>query len=138
MLRPELRLFDAVVSSTVLYGIGAWTMTAARETKLQTNLRKMLRRVIATPPMRAVSVGGVDEPYVEWISRATRKAVGEFEKAGFHTWVHLQKLRKTALLQKTVGSTDGRWSKAALDWTPAGRRAPGRPLKRWTDGVTYS
>eukprot|EP00959_Pyramimonas_sp_CCMP1952_P009257 192898-Pyramimonas_sp.AAC.1 len=82
-------------------------MTAARETKLQTELRKILRKVVATPPLKAVSEGGADEPYVEWISRATKKAVGEYEKAGFHNWVQLQKRRKAALLQKIVGSTDG-------------------------------
>eukprot|EP00959_Pyramimonas_sp_CCMP1952_P336415 7044414-Pyramimonas_sp.AAC.1 len=59
--RSRFRLFDAVVTSTVLYGSGAWTMTAARETTLQTELRNMLRKVVATPPMKAVSEGGTDE-----------------------------------------------------------------------------
>ena len=57
LLRSRLRLFDAVVSSTVLFGSGAWTMTAARESKLQTEMRRMLRKIIATPPVRAASVG---------------------------------------------------------------------------------
>ena len=42
-LRARLRLFHACVTPTVLYGSGAWTMTAEREHLLSTVFRKMLR-----------------------------------------------------------------------------------------------
>ena len=48
-------------------------------------IEKHLRTVIATPPMRATAAGEVDESYVDWISRATQKAVAEYEKAGLRT-----------------------------------------------------
>ena len=53
LLQSRLKLFDAVVSSTVLYGSGAWTLTAAREQKLNAAMRKMLRKI--------VGVGRLDE-----------------------------------------------------------------------------
>ena len=44
-LGARLRLFDAVVTSTVLYACGCWTMTVAREAQLRGAQRKMLRKV---------------------------------------------------------------------------------------------
>ena len=61
--------------------------------------------------------------------------MAEYEKAGLRTWVQSHRDRKDTLLRKTVDSTDGRWSKAVLQWTPSGLQAPGRPLKRWSDDI---
>ena len=36
-LRDRLKLFDSVITPTVLYGSGTWTMTQAREAKLRVN-----------------------------------------------------------------------------------------------------
>lgn len=48
-LRHRIKLFDATVSATVLYGSGAWTMTKDREQRLRTNMRKMLRKMLGCP-----------------------------------------------------------------------------------------
>ena len=45
-MKRRMKLFDAVVSGTVLYGCGAWTMTKDRERALQTTQRKMLRKIL--------------------------------------------------------------------------------------------
>ncbi len=45
-LAHRLRLFDATVTPTVLYGSSCWTMTLERERRLQTAQRKMLRRIL--------------------------------------------------------------------------------------------
>jgi hypothetical protein len=42
-LFQRLRLFNAVVTPTVLYGASSWAMTAAREQTLRTAQRKMIR-----------------------------------------------------------------------------------------------
>ena len=76
-----------------------------------------------------------NEAYEKYLGEA-RANLEKYEKAGLRTWVQSQQKRKATLLQKTLGSTDGRWSKAVLNWTPGGCRAQGRPLKRWTDGVS--
>ena len=45
-LRDRLRLFESVVTSSVLYGSGCWTMTQSREQKLRITQRKMLRWIV--------------------------------------------------------------------------------------------
>ena len=42
-LRVRLKLFNAVVTPTFLYGSGTWTMTAERERRIRTTQRRMLR-----------------------------------------------------------------------------------------------
>ena len=44
-LDDRMRLFDAVVTPTILYGSGSWTMTQSREERLRTTQRKMLRKI---------------------------------------------------------------------------------------------
>ena len=45
-LSDRLRLFEAVVTPTVLYGSEAWTMTAEMSRLLRTTQRRMLRMVL--------------------------------------------------------------------------------------------
>ena len=45
-LFQRLRLFNAVVTPTVLYGASSWAMTAAREQTLRTAQRKMIRSIL--------------------------------------------------------------------------------------------
>eukprot|EP00973_Karenia_brevis_P003799 524533-Karenia_brevis.AAC.1 len=45
-MRDRVRLFEAAVTSTLLYGSGSWTMTADREKRLKTTQRRMLRRML--------------------------------------------------------------------------------------------
>ena len=44
-LGDRLRLFDAAVTPTVMYGAAAWVMTKEREKLIRTAQRKMLRKV---------------------------------------------------------------------------------------------
>ena len=46
MLRHRLRLFDAVVSPTMNYASGTWTLTNDHERMIQSTQRKMLRLII--------------------------------------------------------------------------------------------
>eukprot|EP00973_Karenia_brevis_P071730 9967939-Karenia_brevis.AAC.1 len=45
-LNNRLRLFNSVVTPTVLYGCGSWVMTVGRERQLRTCQRKMLRSIL--------------------------------------------------------------------------------------------
>ena len=54
-LKDRLRLFDAVVTATALYGSGCWTMTAAREAKLRSTQTKMLRKVLGLRRRKAAA-----------------------------------------------------------------------------------
>ena len=48
MLRHRLRLFDAVVSPTMNYASGTWTLAKEDERKIHSTQRKMLRLIIQT------------------------------------------------------------------------------------------
>ena len=50
-----MRLFDAVVTATALYGCGCWTMTAAREAKLRSTQRKIMRKVLGLRRRKAAA-----------------------------------------------------------------------------------
>ena len=47
-LKSRLKLFDAVVSQTFLYGCGAWTLTKEREVKIRSAQRRMLRWILGS------------------------------------------------------------------------------------------
>ena len=44
-LDDRMRLFNAVVTPTILYGSASWTMTQSREERLRTTQKKMLRKI---------------------------------------------------------------------------------------------
>ena len=48
MLKHRLRLFDAVVSPTMNYASGTWTLSKEHERMIQSTQRKMLRLIIQT------------------------------------------------------------------------------------------
>lgn len=131
-LRSRLRLFDAAVSSTVLYGSGAWTMTADRERMLKTTYRQMLRKILGTP--RKILDGSL-EMWVDWVQRATHAAEHQMEKSGFLDWVTSQRKRKVSLFERTRSSSVEKWSSKILQWEPCGVRSVGRPYKRWSDDI---
>ena len=45
-LRDRLKFFEAVVTPSVLYGAGTWTMTTPLENKLRVAQRRMLRSIV--------------------------------------------------------------------------------------------
>jgi hypothetical protein len=47
-LKDRLRLFNSVVTPSVLYSCGTWTMTTERMRRLRTAQRMMLRKIIGT------------------------------------------------------------------------------------------
>ena len=88
-LFQRLRMFNAVVMPTALYGAGSWAMTASREKSLRTAQRKMLRSILGKGRQRtepsgsevSYEVGDVAwdddeclETWVQWKQRTTREA----------------------------------------------------------------
>ena len=57
-LNHRLRLFDSVITPTILYGSGTWTMGRDRENTLRGTQRKMLRQVLGSG-RREGTLGGV-------------------------------------------------------------------------------
>lgn len=131
-LRLRIKLFESVVTPSVLYGCAAWTMTMEAEQMLKSTRRRMLRW------MTGVS-RTTDEDWVTYVRRAThhREALATAHAA--QDWVDLQRKRKWKLAGQTARQSDDRWSKRLLTWQPWFRSAPrrnvGHPRKRWDDGI---
>ena len=131
----KIRLFQAVVTSTVLYGSCSWTLTAELAKKLTTTRRRMLRLMFG---FKWIPTGENEvEAYVSWIKQATHKAEKLMERAGAEDWVLAHRRRKFIFAGCTVRRADKRWNQQLLYWSPPscrGRRV-GRPALRWDDDL---
>ena len=108
-LVDRLKLCNAVVTSTALYGSETWCLTVAQECKLQVAQRRMLRWMVGVTRKRVceeevklegltsseseperdedVEAAEVLEPWVDWIKRATGLAELHLHKAGAEEWI---------------------------------------------------
>jgi hypothetical protein len=154
-LKDRLRLFNAVVTPSVLYSCGTWTMTTERTRRLRTAQRMMLRKVINTKrklitEITASSSSGTSsecsytqkdddtllEPWVDWIKRAARVAEAQTEMAGIPDWAGEQLRRKYRMAGHFSRREDNRWATKVLYWVPeGGTRRRGHPEQRWTDDI---
>ena len=161
-MKQRLRLFNAVVTPTVLYGSSTWTMTKARERKLLVAQRRMLRRIVkvgrhaqntdeaasdATSTATSSDAGDhessdeceedkkVDESWIQWIIRSTRAGEREMKGAKVGDWVEEQRRRKWKWAGHVMRRTDGRWSTAAANWKPEGKRKVGGQHRAWMDDI---
>jgi hypothetical protein len=131
-LEKRLKLFDSVVTPTVLYGSCCWTMTKEREHLLKVAERRMLRKIVQVARWRACGEAE-EEPWVSYIVRSTRTAERISEIAGIANWVREQKRRKWRWGGHVARCMDRRWTQLVLHWVPDGRRGVGRPSLRWED-----
>ena len=131
-LQKRIRLFEAVVTSSVLYGCVAWTMTVDYERKLRSTRRRMLRWMVGCRKQS-------DEEWVDYMKRATANAEHCATQRGARDWVQQQRFRKWKFAGKTARRDDHRWSQRLLQWTPwfrcVPRRRVGRPAMRWEDCI---
>ena len=161
-LGQRLKLFDACITPSVLYGCETWTLTAELQHRLRKTQRHMLRLMLKsgrrkmqqphdTADVSSSSSSSVStddatvhdepeevlEPWVDWIQRVTREAEAQMEKANIKSWVELQRRRQHRWAGHVVRMSDGRWTQRILDWQPdpsTGRRQA-RPRKRWSDDL---
>ena len=112
-LKRMMNLFDAVVSGTVLYGCGSWTMTTDRERTLQPTQRQKLKNKLGKGRKTlAGGEGGEElECWVDWIKRRTVEAKNLCMSAGGKKWVEEQRRRKWPWAGRIAGRTDGRWTR---------------------------
>ena len=126
-LKARMRLFNAVITPSILYGCAAWTMTKEREQKLIVTQRRMLRLIckVGRKP---------DETWVEWVQRATHHAERVADECEVELWVSAQRRRKWRWAGHVARLTDNRWTHQVLSWhLECGHRSVGRPTRRWTD-----
>jgi len=140
-LNRRLRLFDATVSSCLLWCCESWTPRVKELLSLKAARNGMLRRI----------VGGArlpDEEWVEWIRRATRKAMRMAESAGVKDWIHVHfrckwlwaghvaRREPTSWLNRVASWRDSYWQDLV---GPLGSARPLRPSRRrwmkWEDSL---
>lgn len=152
-LASRLRLFNATVTPTMLYGSGCWTMTSERERMLRSTQRRMLRWILGSvwrrpsqtdtssetssdleePPEDDNTEKADQESWVEWVKRCTHVAEAQLRRVAVDDWVTAQRRRKWRLAGHTARRQDNRWSEVLLGWEPASsNRGRGHPCKRWT------
>ena len=152
-LSDRLRLFDAVVSPTVLYGSETWTLTKEMERSLKTTQRRMLRAILgqgrrkiqeqierATPAESEEE--GTDvipeqdsrdmlEPWIEWIKRVTHNVESSLKQFKIRTWVEQARKRKWKFAAELYsGCGERKWTHLALEWNPQIHHDPARPTAR--------
>ena len=131
-LRDRVRLFNSVVSPAVLYGSAVWTLKCQMEKRLRTAWRRMLRFVFRIHRRRCESTGDA-EGWVDFMIRSAHQVDALAAKHGLESWLRAHRRQKWRLAGRLVQQTDGRWSKAVLEWTPMFGRNRGRPHSRWED-----
>lgn len=150
----RLKLFNAIVTPTVLYG-----MTSAREKLLRTTQRRILRWMFGAKFLQTASqekedssdsstdadeypepADAVDdeddslEKWPKWMKRITGLVDVQLKKANIDEWVVAQRRRKWKWVGHIARRCDGRWATKVFDWWPeGGRRKVGHPVKKWTD-----
>ena len=76
------------------------------------------------------------EDWVSYVSRATRVAENQLERANLNNWVVESRRRKWRWAGHVARRHDKRWSHEVLEWTPAnGSRNQGGKRTRWVDDI---
>ena len=124
-VRSRLRLFEAVVSTTVLFGCCSWALTKAMVTELDITRRRMLRYVLR--------IYRRDDTWKDYLQRAARTIEDFDDRFRLVAWSQQYRMRKLSFAGFIGRCTDGRWSQRILFWEPCGFRSVGRPACRWSD-----
>ena len=137
-LNKRMKLFDATVTATMLYGSAAWTLTKELESKIRRTQRKMLRMMMMRSGRRVVerSEAGVTlEPWVDWIRRVTHAAEEHMRKLNVRDWLEAHSDAKRQWYKELHTNSRDTWAYWSLRWQPEGQRKQARPRVRWTDGL---
>jgi hypothetical protein len=130
----RLKLFNATVTPTVLYGSGTWALTQKMRDTLRTQQRKMLRCIAKCHKSFPRSPHTVEE-YVDWIKKATEKTNRLTTQFNVRDWVDEQRRRKWKWAGKVANRRDERWTHEILKWDPPNVKVRGRPKTRWADEI---
>ena len=134
-LQDRCRLFDAVVTPSILYACATWALTQKMEKKLITVRRRMLRYVFRLHKMRTQGPDSPLEDWVEFVQRTAHRVDAIAEDHCMDDWVIQYRRRKWRFVGKTARCDDKRWSQIILNWTPnfGFGRSRGAPKTRWSD-----
>ena len=126
----RLKLFDTIITPTILYGSETWPTKRISQRKLHATQMKMMRLLI-----HAHRTYDTYDDHVEWIKDATTTAVDVMLRYGIRKWTETQSAKKWAWAGKICQSHASRWTAVTTAWIPHASRPRGRPKKRWVDDI---
>ena len=134
-LRDRLRLFEATVTPTLLYGSSTWALTMQQEASLVVLRRRMLRFVCRIYCRK--DDAGEQEDWIDYMSRSAHTVDRISEEHQYESWVLAHRCRKWRFAGRTPCRTENRWSTKLLTWIPnlGHGRLPGRPKTRWSNDI---
>ena len=157
-MKKRLKLFDATVTATALYGSEAWTLKDDQQRRLRTTHRKKLRAILGAKRKVINDNGSSDEsdpeggenednetslePWPDFLRRTTQQAEGFMAAAKLEDWLTTWRRRKWRWAGRLESTQGHKWSHKALGWSPdihgrhQGHRSQGRPCKRWEDDLS--
>ena len=105
----RLRIFDATVSSCATWCCESWTPRADELRQLESARRSMLRKIVC--PRRASA-----EEWLDWIARATHKALDWACRARVREWCRLQFEKKWHWAGHVARSSASSWLYKVTTW----------------------
>ena len=126
----RLKLFDTVITPTILYGSETWPTKRSCQQKLHAAQMKMMRMLI-----HAHKTYDQYDNHVEWIEAATAKAKDTMARYGIRSWAETQSAKKWAWAGTLAQIHQGRWTNVISAWIPHTSRPRGRPKQRWVDDI---
>ena len=120
----RLRLFESVVSPTVLYSLSSTPLTATQQQKLDATQRKMLRRIVGW-------VHHSDEDWHGIGARMKARLDAALVRSPVRTWSEARNRQRERLLKRIETDQAPDIVSMAARWVPDGQRKQGRPFQRW-------
>ena len=135
-LKDRLKLFNAVVTSTMLYGCEAWTLKTDQQRRVRAVQRRMLRLVLNSRRRRVQlsdtsqesDDGGIGEeeghdeqlhllePWHEFLRRTACSTEEQLKAAGQKEWLTIWRTRQWNWARKLVNEDSHKWSATATKW----------------------
>ena len=116
-LNVKLRIFNSCVIPVLTYGCESWDITKAMQNKLIAAENKWIRRILRISYREHVTNENIRQ-------RTQQPLINNVIKRRRMKWAgHVLRMDET------------RNPKKILNYKPKGKRAPGRPKRRWRDGL---
>ena len=117
-LNCRLKLFQSTVSSTMLYGCAAWTLTKNLEQQIRRTQRQMLRMMIGSGRRIVCAESKAIEPWVDWLKRTTHQAEDRLRELKIPDWISAHRRLKLHWAKRLATTEDHTWTWRAMMWDP--------------------
>ena len=117
-MKTKIRLYNAIVLSTLLYGSETWPMTVANKKRLEAAHHKWLRRIL----------------HISWRDKITNETIRE--RTGQENMENIIRKRRLKWMGHVWRMDEDRRAKQVMSWNSGGRRKRGRPRKNWPGTIS--